>query len=367
MQAPQRLRDPRSGPRWLAVPVLFLGAWVLQAQDPGATQTDLERRVADLEARLLKAGTATRIKAPFEVIDASGTVVLRVAQTKSTTAGVNIYHSGPNQTAITVTASGKELAGLGATGQHAMVFVADNNGPRVVLSGKGEVVVLDENENEVGYLAATEDGGRVAVGPRADSGGAAVLEVDENGGLISNSGTDGVEAAALSIDSESGFGSLRIGDDSADIAVLGATKDNAGVLALYNAAGKVVVNVSGGLNNAGGVLIGDAQGLSLMELMTDKEGAGLFRIFSKGTLPAVVLSRNGNGGLLQLSNSAGINAANFQIGAGNSGYLQLTDAAGTAMVEAGGAPGYGIVRVGPVYDCSARPLTIPQCLVGKQQ
>jgi hypothetical protein len=294
-------------------------------------------------------------------------VVLRVAQTKSTAAGVNIYHSGPNQTAITVNAGGKELAGLGALGQNAMVFVGDDNGPRAVVSGKGEVVVLDENDNEVAYLAATEKGGRVAVGTSADSGAAAVLEVDENGGLISISGSDGVEAAALSIDSESGSGSLRIGDDSADVAVLGATKDNAGILSLSNAAGKPVVNVTGGLNNGGGVLIGDAQGSSVMEVGTDKEGAGMVRIFSKGTLPAVVLGRNGDGGLLQLSNSAGINAANFQIGAGNSGYLQLTDAAGTGMVEAGGAPGYGIVRVGPVYDCSARTLKIPQCLVGKQQ
>ena len=364
----QHLRDSRSAPRWLAVLVLVFGAWVLQAQDPGATQADLEKRVAELEARLLKAGSATRIKAPFEVIDASGGVVLRVAQAKSTAAAVNIWHSGPNQTAISVSANGKELAGLGALGQHAMIFVADDDSrPRVVVSGKGEVVVLDENENEVGYLAATENGGRVAVGTSADSGGAAVLEVDENGGLISISGTDGVEALALSVDSESGLGSLRIGDDSADVAILKATKDGAGILGLFNAAGKAVVNVTAGLNNAGGVLIGDEAGLSVMELSTDKEGAGIFRIFSKGSLPAVVLGRNGNGGLLQLSNSTGVNVANFQIGAGNSGYLQLTDAGGTTMVEAGGAPGYGIVRVGPVYDCSARPLKIPQCLVGKQQ
>ncbi|HYC30876.1 MAG TPA: hypothetical protein VEB59_01240 [Gemmatimonadales bacterium] len=367
MQAPQRLRDPRSGPRWLAVPVLFLVAWGLQAQDPGASQADLEQRVADLEARLLKAGNATRIVAPFEVIDAGGTVVLRVAQTKSTAAGVNIYHAGPSQTAITVNGGGKELAGMGALGQNAMVFVGDDQGPRAVVSGKGEVVVLDENENEVAYLAATENGGRVAVGTSADSGGAAVLEVDENGGLISISGSDGGEALALSIDSESGVGMLRIGDDSADVARLGGTKDNAGILSLSNSAGKPVINVTGALNNAGGVVIGDAQGLSVMEAGTDKEGAGMFRIFSKGSLPAVVLSRDGNGGLLQLSNMAGVNAANFQIGAGSSGYLQLTDGTGTGMVEAGGAPGYGIVRVGPVYDCSARPLKSPQCLVGKQQ
>ena len=367
MQPLQRLRDPSFGPKWVAVPALVLGAWLLQAQAPEATLADLEKRVADLEARLLKAGGTTRIKAPFEVIDASGTVVLRVAQAKSATAGVNIYHSGPNQAAITVNANGKELVGLGAMGQKAMVFVADNNGPRVVLSGEGEVVVIDENDNEVGYLAATKDGGRVAVGTSADSGGAAVLEVNEEGGLISVSGSDGVEAAALSVDSESGFGSLRIGDDSADVAVLKATKEGAGILGLFNAAGKPVVNVTGGLNNAGAVLLGNQEGLSAMELSTDTEGAGMFRVFLKGSLPAVVLGRNSSGGLLQISNSTGINAANFQIGAGNTGYLQLTDAAGTTMVEAGGAPGYGIVRVGPVYDCSARPLKIPQCLVGKQQ
>ena len=51
-----------------AVPVLLLGAWVLSAGAP-ASQDDLEQRVSELEARLLKGpGTTTRIQAPFEVV-----------------------------------------------------------------------------------------------------------------------------------------------------------------------------------------------------------------------------------------------------------------------------------------------------------
>lgn len=365
MEPLQRLRDVRSGRVWLTVPMLVLGAWALPTQAPAGSQADLEQRVAELEARLLKGpGGSTRIKGPLEVVDAGGSVILRVAQTRSGTAAVEIIHSGPKHASLVVNGNGQQLAGIGAMGQKAMVFVADDKGPRVVLSGEGEVVVLDEAENEVAAMMATEDGGIIAVGTSADSGGSAALKVDEHGGVVSIKATDGSEVAALEVDGESGLGELRIGDDSADVATLGSTKEGAGKLVLWNEAGKVVMNATGGLNGAGGVLIGNAQGLTIWELFVDKAGAGLLRLFAGGGPPAAILGRDSNGGLLQIYNSSGMNVSNLQTGQGSTGYLQLTDAKGATVVEAGGGPGYGIVRAGPRFDCTPRMGKVPQCLVG---
>ena len=65
---------------WLLTPALIAGTWLLSAQSPpsGAQLAALEARVAELEARISKAGNITQVKAPFIVIGQDGQAVLEV-------------------------------------------------------------------------------------------------------------------------------------------------------------------------------------------------------------------------------------------------------------------------------------------------
>ena len=66
MQPLQRLRDPSFGPKWVAVPALVLGAWLLQAQAP--------------EAIMLLKGQAKVNLRVLEIANGKATITARVGE-----------------------------------------------------------------------------------------------------------------------------------------------------------------------------------------------------------------------------------------------------------------------------------------------
>src|SRR5436309_3021621 len=119
LQQATRQSGPRGLLRWgrlmTTVPLLLVGTWVLSAGAP-ATQDDLEQRVSELEARLIKGpGSTTRIQAPFEVVGPGGNVILQVVQSVPTVSnGVGIFSQGKNA-AVIVSRGGHDVSGMGTS------------------------------------------------------------------------------------------------------------------------------------------------------------------------------------------------------------------------------------------------------------
>lgn len=370
-------RGLRSARLMAAGPLLLLGVWVLSAGAP-ANQDDLEQRVSDLEARLLKGpGSTTRIRAPFEVVDGGGNVILQVMQGIPTTSnGVGIFTSGQTGGVI-VSHGGHDIAGLGTAdgGDGGMLYIADKYGvPRSevratdgvnVLDGGGKIVAsmyaVDEaigrfaivrGDKIIGSLEGGEDGGTLDISNEKGKS-VAQLGIDEGNGYIATLDPRGYAEVELGV-SEKGEPGLSVSQKGKTRATLGLST-GAGHLALINTKDLIVANVTAnGAANGGAVVVGNGSGKGVANMTAGADGAGLVQVFQPGAGSVVVLTQDKAGGLLQIKNGSGTPVSSLK--ASNSdgdGYWQLNDAAGNPMVEAGtDGGGRGTVRAGPYFTCS---------------
>lgn len=349
---------PRYGSsvRWLGVPLLLLGAWTLSAQS--SPSADVERRVADLEARLIKGpGGATQIRGPFHVLDRSGRTLLLVTDGAATGGEVVIRHREGAGASLTFWRSGQAIAGVGsASGGYGAVFVSDASGtPRAQLLGLGAVMIRDAQAEQAAGIVATDDGrGRVGVW-RGDHRVVTLEEDAETRGAGALTFQNGQTATAyLGVDGQRGGGALR----------------------LWNGAGVVTTALLGDEGGGGAVLVGTPAGRTVAQ-MSASEAVGMFQVFNQENQSVAVLSQHGPsaGGVLQIKAALGTPVASITTGGTGGGYFQLNDAAGTTTVEAGTLPsGVGMVRVGPIYKCvpvqAATPVLsvgLPDCIMGGRQ
>jgi hypothetical protein len=385
-----RPQPRRGGPRnwsgvWVTVPLL-LGTWLLSAQTP-ADQDDLEKRVSELEARLLKGpGTTTRIQAPFEVVGAGGNVILQVTQGLPTVNnGVGIF-SGGKLAGVAIFRGGHDIAGLGTTeeGKGGLVFATDENGPDAEMRGGDGVRVLNGGGQVVAAMEALDEppfGGRFAV-MHGDKVVASLEEGDE-GGLLDVSDEKGKSVAQLAVEDGNGYVStldpkgyaevsmevsekgeprLSVREKGKVRASLGLTA-GAGVLSISNSKGSAVANVRGdGTKDGGAVIVGNGSGQGVANMTSGADGLGLIQVFQPGGKSLAVLTQDKQGGFLQIKNESGTPVANLKASTEGAGYWQLTDPGGNPVVEGGFDEGLGIVRAGPLYRCSALAQAVP--LVG---
>jgi hypothetical protein len=384
-QATGHIRPPgllRSGRLMAAAPVLLLGTWLLSAGAPA--QDDLEKRVSDLEERLLKGpGTTTRIKAPFEVVGAGGNVILQVSQAFPTVSnGVGIFWQGKDG-GVTVSRSGHDIAGMGSSesGEGGLLFIGDQYGvPRAEVRAADGVSVLNAGGKVVASMVTIEgDEGRFAV-MRGDKIVAA-MEGGDDGGLLDIADDMGKSLAQIGIEDDNGYIATMDPKGRADVemgvsdkgepqltvnqkgkprATLGL-RIGAGHLSLANAKDRIVANVTGtGSGDGGAVIIGNGSGKGVASLEAGADGSGLVQVFQPGAGSVVVMAQDKAGGLLQIKSGAGTPVANVKTGPGGAGYLQLTDPTGNPAVEAGfDDQGSGVVRAGPYYRCSATAQAVP--------
>lgn len=394
-RCPGRLRSARLV---TAVPLLLLGAWVLSAGAP-ATQDDLEQRVRELEARLLKGpGTTTRIQAPFEVVGPGGNVILQVTHGIPTNSnGVAIFTRGQDG-GVVVSRAGHDIAGLGTAedGDGGLLFIADRYGmPRSevtaayvsVLDGGGKVVaamvaqdgaaqdgrfVVLRGEQMLATLEADDDGGAVNI--RNDDGqGVVEIGADDGNGFVATLDPKGRAEVEMGV-SEKGDPRLAVSQKGKVRATLGLSI-NAGHLSVFNSKDQVVANVTGtGPGNGGVVVVGNGSGKGVANLAAGADGAGLVQVFQPGAGPVAVLTQDKSGGLLQIKNESGTPVANLKASTEGGGYWQLTDPGGNPMVEGGSAGGRGIVRAGPYYTCTPAMGTalvgvamLPDCIRGRDK
>ena len=393
-------RELRSAKLMTAVPLLLLGTWVLSAGAP-ANQDDLEQRVSELEARLLKGpGSTTRIHAPFEVVGAGGNVILQVTQEIPTTSnGVGIFTSG-QYGGVLVSRGGHDIAGLGTAdgGDGGLLYIADKYGiPRSevrasdgvnVMDGGGKVVAsmyaVDESpsagrfaimrgEKMLASLEAGDEGGTLDISNEKGKS-VAQLGVDDGNGYIATLDPKGYAEVEMGV-SEKGEPRLAVSDKGKVRASL-SVSTGAGHLAVLNAKDLVVANVTGkGTADGGAVIVGNGSGKGVANLTAGADGSGLVQVFQPGAGSVAVLTQDKAGGLLQIKNGSGTPVANLKAGAEGGGYWQLTDPAGNPVVEAEFEGGRGIVKAGPHYKCSAMMqaavvvgvASLPDCIRGSNK
>jgi hypothetical protein len=368
------------------VPLLILGTWLLSAQAPANQDDDLEKRVSELEARLLKGpGATTRIRAPFEVVGPGGNVILQVSQTLPTVSnGVGIFWQGKDG-GVLVSRGGHDIAGMGTAedGNGGLLYIGDQYGvPRAEVRAGDGVSVLNAGGQLVAAMYAMDEApnlGRFALMKGKKM--IASLEGDDEGGLLDLSNERGKSVAQLGVDDGNGFIStldpkgngevelgvsdqgeprLTVSDNGKLRAALGLAT-GAGHLSLSNAKDEVVANVTGtGPGDGGAVIVGNGSGKGVASVTAGADGSGLVQVFQPGAGPVVVLAQDKGGGLLQVKNQSGTAVANLKSGAQGDGYLQLANAGGNPVVEAGtDGEGTGVVRAGPYYRCSATAQAVP--------
>lgn len=386
----------RSG-RLMPVPVLLLGTWLLSA-GASPNQDDLEKRVSDLEARLVKGpGTTTRIQAPFEVVGAGGNVILQVSQAFPTVSnGVGIFWQGKDG-GVTVSKSGHDIAGMGTSegGDGGLLFIGDQYGvPRAEVRATDGVNVLNGGGKVVASMVTIEgDEGRFAI-MRGDKM-IASMEGGSGGGLLDIAGDDGKSVAQIGIEDDNGYiatmdpkgrGEVELGvSDKGEPeltvnhkgkprATLGL-RTAAGFLSLSNPKDHPVANVTAsGSGDAGAVIVGNGSGKGVASITAGADGSGLVQVFQPGAGSVVVLGQDKAGGLVQIKNGSGTPVANLKASSEGGGYWQLTDPGGNPMVEGGSAEGRGIVRAGPFYTCTPAMGTalvgvamLPDCIRGRDK
>jgi hypothetical protein len=360
---------------------------------------DLEKRVSELENRLIKGpGTATRIRAPFEVVDAAGNVILQVTQGEPKGASVAIWTRGSGKgAALTFEKNGQEIAGLGVGDKgDGELTISDAAGTiRADILGSGFLSIRDKSGSPVAGILETEKGyGRFVVGHGQAT--LATLEEDENGGSLLIHDASGDVVAEVGVDDD-GAGGVSILDKDTELAALrpssdgdggevivangegkhlvtlGPSKSGAGVVSVSSAEGTPMANLTGGLNGAGALLVGNSQGKVVAQMSSGAGGMGLVQISRPGGGAQAVLGADASGGLMQVSNAAGTPVGSFMAASDGAGFWQLTNSGGNTIVEAGLNGSVGVVKAGPRYICENSGMTmptvhlvaLPDCIKGK--
>lgn len=362
----------------------------------GATIAELTARVSALEQRnavlerelaaLVRSTArldASRVKAPFEVVDRAGRPILRVVEGEPTGAGVVITSGagGARHGVYVLNAKGARVAALGQApaGRGALairepdgkvIFAVTDGAP----TGTGVVVTGGDHGARRGLYVLSDGGTRVAGIAQAPDGYGVLALRDAKG--ITRARADGT--GTLRISNAKGSDVLRVaeepGSDPAQVIIAGGA--DGGSVRVANGRGKAVAGLLGGVRGAGAVAVGNGEGQTLAEMSVSPDGRGLFQVLGQGGQPIAVLTQaiETHGGLLQISNKTGP-VMSLTVGSGGGGYWQLNDASGRPTVEAGTLPsGAGVVRAGPTYKCSpvqaATPVLavgLPDCIVGSQR
>ncbi len=303
--------------------------------------------------------SGSTVKAPFQVVDAAGKVVMKaemrdgrpqVSIAESVVAGTGASGAG---FMIVRTATGQDGASIG---QHR----GNKMGVRVIgADGVTSEASLTLDARNAGLLEIGRDqGGGAFIGVGASGTGYANIRNGDGkvGASIGKWYGAGMGLSLIGVDGQTVQGSLVL--DSANRGRLSVGVPNAarGVLGL-NADGNPTFTLFNAANQPGAALL------------TTGAKSEVF-VQSKGQT-ARVIADDGDGSLVSLFRGSGGPAARLSAGPGGNGELTLGDAAGQTMVQAGVATGgFGIVRAGPrlggVSGVSNAGLVLPNSIVGQK-
>jgi hypothetical protein len=321
-----------------------------QAQDSAQIIAALERRVKQLEGKLRARGDSVQIRAPLEVTDAGGNVVLRVGGDSVDYAGAPVSilsRSGLGGT-VALYRNEEAIVQLGAS--------AEGNGKILALGADGSGLIADGSEGLSVYAAR----------PGLVPGKVAQLSASPRGTgelTLRNSDTEIAELGD--------FG-LRLWDPATagqPTAQLGPGPRGNTALRIFNPAGTPVaaLGVEPDRGDSGALVVGNSQGIVNAAVLSG-ERAAIMVTDGSGPVAQLTVDEEG-GGVIQVLN-AGVSVAALTKAA-SGGMLQLASDEGVPMVEAGvRADGLGTVRTGPKYLCAPAAgvlnVSMPDCLVGRR-
>lgn len=349
-----RLVPPKAGARrvpyflgYVLAPLLACGGWAMAQQapapapgagpapaPPGSGQSDVIQKVDGI----------TQVRAPFQVVDASGKVVLSVGNDDDAGAGVSIY-LGEGAGALSVqSGTAKTVAELG-TDENGNGILRTSNAEgtlRAGISGEGVAAVFDEsgqrrvvalgtNEHGAGSLTLSASSGKVGID--------AVAGTASDGGIIRAMNVNGHPAAELRV-AAAGSGRLLVNNSGGEvIASVGAAANGKGGVSIYEK-GSVVATLEAGDSGGGELGLSDAQGTGGVEAYgsaPDSSG-GSIRVFNNGEgVAAIGTARDGKGIVAVFEGSRDEPAAVLTTNESGAGSLTLQNGAGGDGVVAAGS------------------------------
>ncbi len=279
-----------------------------------------------------KAAETTRIKAPFEVVDKQGTVILRVNDDE-----------GDQARGLQILSGGQAVVAIGAPA----------DGGRIQLLRGGTPVVEIE-----GF-----DGGGLSLG-RHGGPQVAVAAADNGAFLVGNMSPE--NNAFMLTASPGGEPSLTFSHDDGTTSVeLGASDGRTTALRFNNAEGKQLAAI--GIDRLGdGAVYANSSGHDGgVEIQGNSEGAAVL-VKDSGGMPRATVSVSSAGkGVVNIISADTIETVAALTEGENGGQLQIANNGGTPMVEAGVIPsGVGVVRTGPGGSLQTS-MTIPSFIMGK--
>jgi hypothetical protein len=378
-RVPPACRHRKARSAWVGALLIVVATWVLAAQAPATLPPDIEPRLRALESLVRRgAGNVTQMIAPFEVLSADGTPIVRVAGLPDPRVPVSIGTIPQQGGIISIAAGGVAQAVMSATlGRGEFAALDAKQVTRASLLGTGSMVVFDPTgEQLAGVTQGDAGGGRIGIWRGKEKMIDITTDAASGGsGVVSINAPSGQSVARLSTLDKAGELVLS-NEGGSRVAFLGA-KNGAGALSVMNSAGKAVAGLLGNAAGGGAVAVATSNGATVAEMTVSDDGRGLFQVHARGggrPLAVMTQATDQVGGLVQISN-ASTSVANLTVGSRGAGYLQLADPSGGPTVEAGTLPnGNGQVRAGPYYKCSpvqaATPVIaigIPDCILGGQK
>ena len=312
------------------VPLLAFVGWAMAQQEmvPDPDANDLIKDV----------GGITQVTAPFEVVDASGKVILSVRNEDNSDAGVSIY-VGEGAGALSVhSGSAATVAELGTdeNGNGILRALDAQGNLRAGISGEAVIGVFDESgEKALATLGANEHGAGTLslLGRGGKLGVEAVAGTESDGGVIRAMNANGQIVAGVGVDLR-GKGLVAV-VDTGGTAQLSISDAGAPALVILDKSNKQLAAVES-VNGKGRVAILE-QGRAAAELTAAVAGGGRLVVHNSGGEPvaAVGPSPSGKGGISVYDNGQPV--ATLEAGDSGGGELDLSNAAGTGGIEAYGS------------------------------
>lgn len=312
------------------VPLLAFVGWAMaqQEMEPDPDANDLIKDV----------GGIAQVKAPFEVVDASGRVILSVRNEDNLEAAVSIY-VGEGAGALSVhSGSAATVAELGTdeNGNGILRALDAQGNLRAGISGEAIIGVFDEagekrlatlgaNEHGAGSLTLLNKGGKLGI--------EAIAGAASDGGVIRTMNAGGQTVAGVGVDSR-GKGLVAV-VDTGGTAQLSISDTGTPALAILDGSNKQLAAVDS-VNGKGRVAVLE-QGRAAAELTAAQAGGGRLVVHNSGGEPvaAVGPSSIGKGGITVYDN--GQSVATLEAGESGGGRLDLSNADGTGGIEAYGS------------------------------
>ncbi len=257
----------------IAATALFISSWTAKASSGNGMSS-------------LSPDVATKVKAPFEVVDEQGKTIFRVVEGDDNGARGAFVYSRSGKPVIDLAAPKS-----GGGGGRIRVTSEDDEKSFVTMLSVGNVTEIGvTRENKKAVTIGTEDGknaGMVKVFRDDGSKPAVTLESQADGGMLNVFGSSDKPVATLQ--SDAGEGKLSVNDKGGKPVALVFAKDNGGVVKVMKAGDPTTYSAINAIDAGLGLMVRKA-GAKLAFMGSGDGDAGAVYVYSGGDSPVAGIS-----------------------------------------------------------------------------